>query len=115
MVIDFSNKSLISEDYLRAVGSWTKWMLGRMFGDDLSIGAKLKEEESDEVSNSNFVIRGKYRDIKAYAQAIGREKDYIVAYSKHGEDHPITVKAKEELDAASSHFTRLTGIEWPFK
>ena len=115
MVIDFSKKSLISEDYLRAVGSWTKWMLGRMFGDDLSIGVKLKEEEEETHSNSNFVIRGKYRDVKAYAQAIGRERDYIVAYSKYGETHPITVKAKEELSAASAHFTRLTGVEWPFK
>lgn len=115
MVIDFSNKSLISEDYLRAVGSWTKWMLNRMFGDDLSINAKLEEEEGEISPDRNFVIRGKYRDVKAYAQAIGREKDYIVAYTKYGESDPRTIKAKEELDAASNHFTRLTGIEWPFK
>lgn len=114
MVVDFTNENLLTEDYLKAVGSWTKWMLSRMFGDDLTIGAKLKEEEGP-TDNMNFVIRGKYRDIKAYAQAIGRERDYIVAYSQYGEEDPRAVKAKAELDAATNHFTRLTGVEWPFK
>jgi len=114
MVIDFTNENLLTEDYLKAVGAWTKWMLGRMFGSDLQIGAKLKEEEGD-VKHTDFVIRGKYRDVKAYAQAIGREKEYIIAYSQFGEDDPKTVKAKSELDAATNHFTRLTGVEWPFK
>ena len=48
-------------------------------------------------------------------EAIGREKEYIIAYSKHGADDPKTVKAKAELDSATNHFTRLTGVEWPFK
>ena len=83
MVVDFTNKqNLLNEDYLRAVGSWTKWLLGRMFGDDLQIKGKLSEEE--ELNNANFVIRGKYQDIKAYAVAIGKEKDYIVSYTKYG-------------------------------
>ena len=98
MVIDFTNENLLTEDYLKAVGAWTKWMLGRMFGSDLQIGAKLKEEEGD-AKNANFVIRGKYRDVKAYAQAIGREKEYIIAYSKHGADDPKTAKAKAQLQA----------------
>ena len=34
MVIDFSkNEGLLTEDYLSAVGYWSKWLLGRMFGD----------------------------------------------------------------------------------
>ena len=74
----------------------------------------MKEEASDS-SEPEFVIRGKYRDIKAYAQALGLEKDYIVALEKHGEDHMITAKAKSELDQATNHFERLTGIKWPFK
>ncbi len=102
----------MTEDYLRAIGAWSKWLLNRMFpGGD--IGIKLKEEENE--AKADFVIRGKYRDIKAYAQALGRERDYIVASAEYGEEHPITVKAKAELDQASNKFERLTGIVWPFK
>lgn len=114
MELDFNKKDLLNEDYLKAVGSWTKWLLGRMFNDNLSIKAKLEEEDGTPPPN-NFVIRGKYRDVKAYAQAIGRERDYILAYNQYGDDHPATVRAKTELDKASNHFTRLTGVEWPFK
>ena len=114
MIIDFTkNKDLLTEDYLTAIGNWSKWLLNRMFGDELGIKAKLGENEEEQ--KPNFVIRGKYRDVKAYAQALGREKDYIVAYSKYGKDHPITVKEKAELDKATNHFRRLTGIMWPFK
>ncbi len=114
MVIDFTNRDLLTEDYLRAIGSWSKWLLNRMFGDNLSIGADLREEEGDH-KNSNFIIRGKYRDIKAYAVSLAKERDYILTHNEYGEDHPKTVRVKAELDASTGHFTRLTGIEWPFK
>tara|TARA_Y100000813_G_C24067579_1_gene307089 strand:+ start:417 stop:761 length:345 start_codon:yes stop_codon:yes gene_type:complete len=114
VVIELSKeKELMSEDYLRAVGAWSKWILNRMFpGGD--IGVRLKEEEQ-ESAEGGFVIRGKYRDVKAYAQALGRERDYIVAAAEYGDEHPITVKAKAELDQASNKFERLTGVKWPFK
>ena len=116
MVIDFTKQNdLLTEDYLKAVGAWSKWLLGRMFGDNLEIKAKLEGEGQDVPSKPDFIIRGKYRDVQAYAQALGREKDYIVAYSEYGEEHPITAKAKAELDKASNRFERLTGIMWPFK
>ena len=119
--IDFTNKEqLMSEDYLQAVGAWTKFLMGRMYGDDMKMVGTLAPQkisylEEDDMPNQNFVIRGKYRDVKAYAQAIGREKDYIVAYAEYGEDHPIVARAKAELDKATNHFERLTGIKWPFK
>ena len=127
MKIDFTkDKSVLTEDYLRAVGEWSKWLLGRMFGEDPKmVGAVspqqalsfLGEEEScgEPDTKPDFVIRGKYRDIKAYAQALGREKDYILAAAEYGEEHPITAKVKAELDQATNHFERLTGIMWPFK
>ena len=114
MIIDFTNRNLLTEDYLTAVGEWSKWFLSRMFGDDLNIGARLKEEEGDN-TRDNFVIRGKYADVKSYAVALVHERDYILAYNSHGADHPITVASKAELDAVTNRFTRLTGIEWPFK
>ena len=111
-------------NYLKAVGSWSKWLLNRMFGDDLKMVGTMSpqqalsfvaEADEDSPQRPDFIIRGKYRDVKAYAQALGREKDYIVTFEQHGENHPITVKAKAELDQASNHFERLTGIQWPFK
>lgn len=124
MVIDFSkNEGLLTEDYLSAVGYWSKWLLGRMFGDDTQMvgtmspdqAMKYISEEEHGSPKPEFIIRGKYRDIKAYAQALGREKDYIIAIEKYGENHMITAKAKAELDQASNQFERLTGIQWPFK
>lgn len=122
MVIDLSDKDkLLNEDYLKAVGYWSKFLLNRMFGDDtqmvgtMSPGQAMKYISEDDGQEQNIIIRGKYRDVKSYAQALGREKDYIVAIEKHGEDHMITKKAKAELDMATNHFERLTGIQWPFK
>jgi len=122
MVIDLSDKNkLLNEDYLKAVGYWSKFLLNRMFGDDAKmVGAvsptqALNYISEDDGQEQDIIIRGKYRDVKSYAQALGREKDYIIAIEKHGEDHMITKKAKAELDKASNQFERLTGIEWPFK
>jgi len=116
MVIDFTKQGkLLTEDYLKAVGEWSKWLLNRMFGSDLSINAKMNEESPELNPRPQFVIRGKYRDIKAYAQALGRERDYIIAAEEYGLKHPIATKAKAELDQASNRFERLTGVMWPFK
>ena len=122
MVIDLSDKDkLLNEDYLKAVGYWSKFLLNRMFGDDtkmvgtMSPTQAMKYISEDDGQEQDITIRGKYRDVKSYAQALGREKDYIIAIEKHGEDHMITKKAKAELDMATNHFERLTGIKWPFK
>ena len=122
MVIDLSDKDkLLNEDYLKAVGYWSKFLLNRMFGDDtkmvgtVSPGQAMKYISEDDGQEQDVVIRGKYRDVKSYAQALGREKDYIIAIEKYGEDHMATKKAKAELDMATNHFERLTGIKWPFK
>jgi len=122
MVIDLNDKDkLLSEDYLKAVGYWSKFLLNRMFGADakmvgtMSVDQAMKYISEDSGQEQDIIIRGKYRDVKSYAQSLGREKDYIVAIEKYGSDHMITKKAKAELDRATNHFERLTGIKWPFK
>ena len=120
MVIDFSDgESQLSEGYTDAFGQVSQYLLGKMIGasdEELMHYAWLtmKEEEANE-SKTDFIIRGKYQDVKSYAQALGREKDYIILLDKHGADHMATVKAKAELDQATNHFEKLTGIQWPFK
>ena len=113
MNIDFENKKqLLSENWLRMFGFWTKEILKQMYGDDLEIKAKLKENEEED---GDFVVRGQYAHVKAYVEALELEKDYIIALSDHGEDHPRTAKVKAQLDIATAKFENLTDIKWPFK
>ena len=124
IVVDLTKKGTLNESVLRMIGSWTKTILKHMYGKDtkmvgnvsLSDLANLVKEEDDDIPEKpNFIIRGKYRDVKAYASAIVREKEYLDAYSEYGKDHPQTVKARENLRPAVAEFESATGIQWPFK
>ena len=121
MVIDFANKEkLLNEDYLSAVGYWSKYLLNRMFGDKTQMVGTVSPDQalkyiSEDAEEEEVLIRGRYRDVKAYAQALGREKDYILSIEKYGRDHMVTKKIKAELDMATNRFESLTGIKWPFK
>ena len=120
IVIDFRKENILLNEagLLSALGSWTKTILKHIYGKDtkmvgnLSITdvAKFLKEEDE----PNFVIRGKYRDVKAYASAIMREKEYLDAYSEHGKDHPQTAKARANLQPAVAEFESATGLKWPF-
>lgn len=119
MKIDFTEDRVLNESYYQALGAWSKLLIDLMYPGMpktavLDTTNPLKEEELDP-PKVDVIIRGKYHHVKAYAQALGREHDYIVALAKYGKDHPNTVKQKAEVDAASAHFTKLTGLEWPFK
>ena len=95
-----------------------------MYGDDVKMMAKLKEpklaylmkeDDEDEAPKLKFSITGKKRDVKAYADAIVSEKNYLDAYIEYGKEHPQTVKTREILDQAVREFEGTTGITWPFK
>tara|TARA_Y100000310_G_C20246991_1_gene607281 strand:- start:103 stop:438 length:336 start_codon:yes stop_codon:yes gene_type:complete len=111
MKVDFNNKKqLLNENWMRMFGEWSKTLLKLMYGDELKMRADLNEQEEPEI-----LIRGEYAHVKAYAEALGLEKDYILAYSDYGKDHPSTVRVKAQLDGAIAKFQGLTGITWPFK
>ena len=113
MNIDFENKKqLLSENWLRMFGFWSKQILKQMYGDELEIKAKLEENEEEDGS---FVVRGQHAHVKSYVEALELEKDYIIALSDFGEDHPRSTKVKVQLDIATAKFENLTGIKWPFK
>ncbi len=119
MEIDFTKNPTLNESYYQALGAWSKLLMNLMYPDTpkmATLGSEnpLREEDLDP-PKVDVIIRGKYHHIKAYAQALGREHDYIVALAKYGEDHPNTAKQKAEIDTASAKFTKLTGLEWPFK
>ena len=124
IVVDFTkDKKPLNESVLRMLGTWTKTILKHMYGKDtkmvgnVTIGDLSKivsEEEVERESQPNFIIRGRYRDVKAYAMAIVKEKEYLDAYSEFGKDHPQTVKARAELQPAVAEFESATGLKWPF-
>tara|TARA_R110002012_G_scaffold125433_1_gene276905 strand:- start:10197 stop:10553 length:357 start_codon:yes stop_codon:yes gene_type:complete len=113
IVIDLTKKNQLNESWLRMIGSWSKSLLQQMFGKDFSLNMSLKEEEEEE-NKLNFVIRGEVEDVKAYADALLREKDYLEAYAQFGKDHPMTNKERGLLQQAVQNFESKTGIKWPF-
>ena len=102
IVIDLTKKNQLNESWLRMIGSWSKSLLKQMFGKDFALNMSLKEEEHE--NKLNFVIRGEVEDVKAYADALLREKDYLEAYAQFGKDHPMTNKQRIVLDQAVGDF-----------
>jgi len=124
MIIDLTKKQPLNESWLKMLGSWSKSLLKYMYGDGVQVVAGVdqptisslaEDEESAKLDAPKFVIRGKQKDVKAYAQAIVREKEYIDAVVQYGYDHLQTAKAKERLDHAVQNFENSTGLIWPFK
>ena len=117
-----NKKQLIQESWYETLGNWSKTLLKYMYGKDVKQVATLdagslgyiEEGEENEGEGRKFIIRGKYKDVKAYSKAIVAEKNYLDAYVEFGEDHPQTVKAKARLDVASKEFETTTGLKWPF-
>ena len=112
IVIDLTNKRQLNESWLRMIGSWSKTLLRQMFGKDFKLNMTLNEE--DDENQLKFIIRGEAEDIKAYADALFMEKEYLEAYSQFGKDHPMTNKQRRLLDSAVQTFESKTGIKWPF-
>ena len=123
MIIDFTKKeNLINESWLAQFGAWNKILLKQMYGNDVNMMTPLtggapvfdfiKEEEVD--SSVKFIVRGEQKDVKAYAEALIAEKNYLDRYLQHGEQHPQTAKAREVLRQAVTKFESQTGITWPF-
>ena len=98
MIIDFTNKKLLTESWMRAMASWDKTFL------------KYLEDNT-----LKFIIRGEQKDVQAYAKAIMAEKEDLDAYIQFGEDHFQSKKKKALLDQAVSYFEQTTGIRWPFQ
>ena len=124
MIIDFTKKEeILSESWLRQFGAWNKLLLKSMYGKDVKMMAplasvadlvKMIREDEVEEDGVEFVVRGEQRDVKAYADALYAEENYLDRYLHHGDGHPQTEKAREVLRQAVSKFETQTGITWPF-
>jgi|TARA_R110002012_G_scaffold143418_1_gene301636 hypothetical protein len=123
MEIDFTKKHLLTEGWLKTFGNWNKTLLKYIYGDDVQMTAdvnavgwmdKYLQEDNDSENEIKFVIRGEYKDVKAYASALVAEKNYIDALVQYDDNHPHSVKTKIVLDQAVQEFQNTTGIKWPF-
>ena len=101
-VIDFAKlrENRLDESFLRIFGNITKWLMKRMFGEEVALPV---------------TVRGSRSEIDSFAKALGSEKRYFDSYKKHGLNDPRTHKSKAKLDSAANKFTRETGLKWPFK
>jgi hypothetical protein len=123
MKLDFTKKKLLTESWMKTFGEWNKTLLKYMYGKDVNMIATLGnmnvplgfKEGEGEKETLKFSIRGEEEDVRAYAQAITSEKEYLDLFVKYGEEHPQSQKAKEKLDQAVANFEQITGITWPFK
>jgi len=117
--MNLNNKQLLQESWLETLGSWSKSLLKLMYGDTKMV-ATLKgdvpiTEEDAEGGRRKFVIRGKRKDVGAYAKALVAEKNYIDTFAEYGSEHPATVKNRALLDNAIQEFESQTGLLWPFR
>lgn len=103
LVIDFDElkKNELNESWLRMFGGVVKLLLGKMFG-----GPGMP---------APYKVKGSPGDVSAFARALGSEKRYIDAVTKHGLDNPRAFRSKSALDRAIKAFEEQTGIKWPFK
>ena len=112
LVVDLEKaKVTLNETFTEMLGAWTKTLLKIMYGKDVNVVANLNENDD----KPDFIIRGKFKDVKAYAMAVSAEKDFLDAYRDFGTDHPQTEKQRHELRNKVDAFEQATGLIWPFK
>jgi len=119
MIIDLTKKQPLNESWLKMMGSWSTSLLKYMYDDKAqavaNVNSPLQEEGEDQSNGPRFILRGKQKDVKAYAKAIVKEKEYLDAIVNYGDEHLQTARAREELDLAVQNFESTTGLVWPFK
>ena len=96
-IFDFSEKNKLKEGFIRTFGIKLKGLLKKMFG-----GEKVP-----------IIVKGSPREIRAFARALIREKDYWKMYQKYGLNDPKTYRSKYRLKRAIHDFERMTDMDWP--
>ena len=98
--IDLNRKDKLNESFLRMFGDAIKWVLRRMFGQEVFVPIN---------------VTGTTDQIEAFAKALAGEKRYFESYVKYGLNDPRTHEDRYRLNIAVDKFERDTGIKWPYK
>jgi hypothetical protein len=93
-----ARKGELNESFLAMFGYWVKVLLKRIFG-----GSQVPVN-----------IKGTRSEVSAFADALGRERDYMTSLRRHGLDDKRTFSNKYKLDKAVQSFEQETGLKWPF-
>ena len=62
-----------------------------------------------------LIVKGTPKEVRAFAKALVKEKNYYKVYKKYGLNNPKTYRSKFQLKAAIREFERKTGMKWPLK
>tara|TARA_R100001460_G_scaffold103363_1_gene148483 strand:- start:280 stop:618 length:339 start_codon:yes stop_codon:yes gene_type:complete len=96
-----NEEGTLNENLLRIYGVQLELILKQMFGIP--------------IFGPNAYVKGKPKDLKALAAALGSERKYIESAKKFGLNNPKTYKSRSTLERATRGFEKVTGIKWPFK
>ena len=111
--LNIKKEKKLDESFLSTFGSLTKWLLGYIFG-DAAILVKVKEGLEGDDNAPRVKISGTPGQVNAFTEALGSEKEYMLAYMEHGLNDPKTLSSRHSLNRAVEEFEKETGIRWPF-
>jgi hypothetical protein len=111
--LNIKKKNKLDESFLSSFGSLAKMLLGYIFG-DTTVPVKVKEACPDPGAAPRVKISGTPAQVAAFTEALGNEKEYMLAYMEHGLSDPKTLATRHSLNRAVEEFEKQTGIRWPF-
>ena len=111
--LNIKKENKLDESFLSTFGSLTKWLLGYIFG-DAAVPVKVKEGLEGNGNAPRVKISGTPGQVNAFTEALGSEKEYMLAYMEHGLNDPKTLSSRHSLNRAVEEFEKETGIRWPF-
>lgn len=105
--LDELKKNKMDESFTMMFASTIKLLMGYL---TKGPGGHLKNWKP-----GSYQVKGRRRDVEAFAKTLGKEKSYLDAMKKSGLDDSKTFKSKSSLDRAIKGFEKTTGLKWPFK
>jgi len=111
--LNIKKENKLDESFLSTFGSLTKWLLGYIFG-ETAVPVKVKEAVEGPREAPRVKISGTPAQVSAFTEALGSEKEYMLAYMEHGLNDPKTLSSRHSLNRAVEEFEKQTGIRWPF-
>jgi hypothetical protein len=109
IVINVSKKHLLAESSMSQFAAQLRALLRNVLSLD-AYRALIREEDE---ATPTFVIKGSKEDVKAFADALDKEKQYAKDYMEHGLGSPELTDTKLELEKSIHNFEKTTGIIWP--